>query len=211
MPQILSQIGGAVGGTGGGSSSGGIGSLLNLGSTAYNLYNQYQQKQYQDKLRELSTNPAKFMQFAEGFKQPLAAGLTQGVNNQSQAYLAERGLSDSPQVSQAVESQAIAPYIQQQQNQAVQDAYAALGIGGGAISPQVQQQNSQQNLAQILARLGGGSTQNPNQVFDVGSMQAPIQLGQDFSFDYTPMAPPPQAMDTTQGLQNAYQPNYTAG
>jgi hypothetical protein len=207
MPQILSQVGGAVGGSGGGS-TGGLGSLLGLGSTAYNLYNQYQQQQYQNKLRDLAQNPAKFMQFAQGFEQPLSAGLLQGVNNQTQAYLGSRGLSESPQISQAIENQAIAPYIQQQQNQAVQDAYNALGLGGGAISPATQQQNSQQSLAQILARLQGGNTQNPNQVFDTGSLQAPIQLGDGFSFDYTPTPVSPASMDTTVGLQDAYQPTY---
>lgn len=175
MPQILSQVGGAVGGSGGGS-TGGLGSLLGLGSTAYNLYNQYQQQQYQNKLRDLAQNPAKFMQFAQGFEQPLSAGLLQGVNNQTQAYLGSRGLSESPQISQAIENQAIAPYIQQQQNQAVQDAYNALGLGGGAISPATQQQNSQQSLAQTLSRMGNNQAGTlssinmaPGQIADYGN------------------------------------------
>src|ERR1700731_964960 len=79
--------------------------VAGLGSTAYNLYNQYQQQQYQNQLRSLAQDPAKMNAYAAKFTQPLTAGLQTGVANQTQGYLASRGLSDSPQISEQVEAQ----------------------------------------------------------------------------------------------------------
>jgi hypothetical protein len=128
-----------------------ISPVLSLGSTGYNLYNQYQNQQYQNNLRSFAQDPAKMNAYAAKFTQPLNAGLQTGVANEAQAYLAQRGLSESPQISEQVESQAIAPYIQQNQQQGYQDALQALGLGGGAIPPGQQQQTAQSQLAQILA------------------------------------------------------------
>ena len=128
-----------------------LSSTASLGSTGYNLYNQYKNQQYQDMLRSYAQNPAKMNAYAEQFTQPLNAGLQSSVANQSQAYLAERGLSDSPAISQQVESQALAPYIQQNQQQGYQDALQALGLGGGAIPPGQQQATGINQLAKIFA------------------------------------------------------------
>jgi hypothetical protein len=103
-----------------------------LGSSAYNLYNSYQNQQYQNQLRSYAQDPAKMNAYAEKFTKPLTAGLTNGVTNNTQAYLAQRGLSESPQISQQVESQAIAPYIQQNQQDGYNNALQALNLGGGA-------------------------------------------------------------------------------
>ena len=129
--------------------------LASVGGTAYNLYNQYQQQKYQNYLRDLSQNPEKMNALAQKYIQPLNAGLTTSVGNQAQAYLAQRGLSDSPQISQQVEAQAIAPYIQQNQQAGYQDALAALGLGGGAINPAFQQQSGMEGLAKAFAQLQG--------------------------------------------------------
>lgn len=135
-----------------------VAGVASAGSSAYNLYNQYQNQQYQNKLRSLAANPAAVGQLAAGYTQPLNAGLTTEVANQTQAYLASRGLSDSPQISQQVEAQAIAPWIQQNQQQGYQDALQALNLGGGAIPPQLQQQNSMDALTKAFSQLGGGGT-----------------------------------------------------
>src|ERR1700722_9150635 len=108
---------------------------LQVGSTGYNLFNQWQNQQYQNTLRSDAQNPSKVNALAEQYTQPLTKGLTDSVNNQAQAFLAQSGLSESPQIAQQVESQAIAPYIQQNQQQGYQDAIQALGLGGGAIPP----------------------------------------------------------------------------
>lgn len=103
-----------------------------LASAGSNLYQGYKNQQYQDQLRSLAGDPAKFNAYASKFVQPLNAGLQKGVQNQAQAYAAERGLAETPALSQEIVSQAIAPYIQQNQNQGYQTALQALGLGGGA-------------------------------------------------------------------------------
>jgi len=109
-----------------------IGSITSLGSSAAGLYSGYEQNKYQDMLRSYAGNPQKFQNYAAGFTKPLAAGLVQGVNNQAQGYAAVRGLASSPALEQQIESQAIAPYIQQNQQAGMQEAFQALGLGGGA-------------------------------------------------------------------------------
>jgi len=106
--------------------------LIGAVGTGGGIWNNIQNAQYQNKLRSLAQNPAKMMAYAKGFEQPLQAGLLKGVENQTQGYAAERGLATSPQIQQALVSQAIAPYLQQQQNQALDAAYKSLGLGGGA-------------------------------------------------------------------------------
>jgi hypothetical protein len=103
-----------------------------LASAGSGLYNSYENQKYQDMLRSYASSPSKLQSYAAGFTQPLAAGVSEGVNNQSQAYAAERGLATSPAASQQIENQAIAPYIQQDQQQGYQNALQALGLGGGA-------------------------------------------------------------------------------
>lgn len=168
-------------------------SVANIGSTGYNLYNQYQQQQYQNKLRSLAENPQKMSAYAAQFTNPLNAGLQSGVANQTQAYLAERGLSDSPQISEQVEAQAIAPYIQQNQQLGYQDALQSLGLGGGAINPATQQATSANSLAKLLSslKLGGGSGVNPvifNDLMSSGTVQ-------------------PESID----MSNFYVPDYSVG
>ena len=123
-----------------------------LGSTGYGLYNTYQNQQYQNQLRSYAQNPQKMNQYAAQFTQPLTAGLTTGVENNAQAKLAQSGLSDSPQIAQQVYAQALAPSIQQNQNQGYQNALSALNLGGGA-----QTSNTGTALAKAFSQLGGVS------------------------------------------------------
>jgi hypothetical protein len=141
-------------------------SVASLGSTGYNLFNQYQNQQYQNQLRSMAQDPAKMNAYAAKFTQPLTAGLTTGVANQAQADLATRGLTDSPEISQQVYAQAIAPYIQQDQQQGYQNALQALQVGGGAIPPATQQQNSLAALTKAFSQMGGQGGQAP------GALQA---------------------------------------
>ena len=180
--------------------------IANVGSTAYNLYNQYQNQQYQNQLRSYAQDPAKMNAYAAQFTQPLTAGLTAAVNNQTQAQLAQAGLSESPQIAQTVEAQAIAPYIQQNQQNGYQNALQALQVGGGAIPPGQQQQTAMTALAKAFSQLPGANgaaalkqllqlnqnggqqapslqTSNP----DLGSQTIPDQPIQPFDFgSWTP-------------------------
>lgn len=158
-----------------------LGSITSLGSAGAGLFNSYENNKYQDMLRSYAGSPQKLQSYAAGFTQPLAAGLTQGVNNQAQGYAAERGLASSPALEQQIESQAIAPYIQQQQSQAMQTALQALGLGGGA----------QPNPAGSFGQLGSGiqgllkQFQGSGQQNYTGSAISPVQL------DSTPSQPAP--------------------
>ena len=161
-----------------------------LGSTAYNLYNQYQNQQYQDLLRSYAQNPAKMNAYAEQFTQPLNAGLTAAVNNQTQAQLASSGLSESPQIAQQVEAQAIAPYIQQNQQAGYQDALQALNVGGGAVNPNSQTPNAIAGLAKAFSQLqNAGQGINPAvfaQLMQQGTVQpATVDPGPVYTPDYS--------------------------
>jgi hypothetical protein len=187
--------------------------VAGLGSTAYNLYNQYQNQQYQNQLRSYAQNPAKMNAYAAQFTQPLNAGLTAGVANEAQGYLASRGLSDSPQISQQVEAQAIAPYIQQNQQQGYQNALQALNLGGGAIPPQLQQANGLSALTKAFSQLGApGSSPSPATLQDYlrtfGTQPQQLDPG-----SWNPGAAPPP-IDTSSWNwgsspdMSAFQPDY---
>ena len=117
-----------------------------IASAGSGLYNSYENQKYQNMVRSLSEDPKKMQAYAAGFTKPLAAGTTQGVNNQSQAYAAERGLATSPSAQQQIQNQAIAPYIQQQQSTGMEQAQNALKMGEGG----------QSNPASSFSALGGG-------------------------------------------------------
>ena len=125
--------------------------VAGLGSSAYNMYNQYQNQQYQDKLRSFAQDPTKMNAYAAQFTQPLTAGLQTGVANQAQADLASRGLTDSPEISQQVYAQALAPYTQQNQQNGYSNALQALNLGGGAVSPNNSSANTISSLAKMLS------------------------------------------------------------
>jgi hypothetical protein len=187
--------------------------IAGVGSAAYNLYNQYQNQQYQDTLRQDAQNPAKVTALAQQYTQPLNAGLTTSVNNQAQAYLAQRGLSDSPQISQQVESQALAPYIQQNGQQGYADAIQALGLGGGAVNPNNQAPNSIAALAKMFA----GQQSNPGALNGASALTRLLQLAQPGS-NVMPQTQAPDLGDQsipyqpTQSLDlsSFYVPDYSA-
>ena len=127
-----------------------IGKIVSAGA---GLFENYKQQQYQDKLRDLSQNPAKLNAFAQQFVQPLNAGLVKGTENMAQGYAAERGLAESPALSEEIVAQALGPYIQQNQQQGYQNALQALGLGGGA---------NPQNTGNIFSSLFAGLNSLPD-------------------------------------------------
>lgn len=183
--------------------------IAGIGSSAYNMYNQYQNQQYQNQLRSYAQDPAKMNAYAQQFTQPLTAGLTTGVANQAQSDLATRGLTDSPEISQQVYAQAIAPYIQQNQQQGYQNALQALQVGGGAINPNTQSANSIAALAKLFAGQSGGANPLPPQFTpqQIQQLQGANQPMPDLSaMPFTPVpgygAPP---IDSSMaGLQDSY-------
>ena len=169
-------------------------SIAGLGSTAYNMYNQYQNQKYQNQLRSYAQDPAKMNAYAAQFTQPLSAGLQASVANQAQGDLASRGLSDSPQIAQQVYAQTLAPFVQQNQRIGYQDALQALDLGGGAINPNNNSANSISALAKMLSTLPSNLKRDPSSI---------IQLMQANQVQ-------PEALDQTQFTPD-YQPDYTSG
>ncbi len=169
MSSLLSNLG-KLGGAGGASNTGGtlsdILGAAKIGSTGYNLYNQYENQQYENKIRDLASNPAKLAAYAAQFEKPLTAGLTSAVGNNTQSYLASRGLSSSPQISQEVEAQAIAPYVQQEQQDAYKTALEALQLGEKSVSGSSASGNALSSLSSLLSKLGGSSNQMTGQQFN---------------------------------------------
>lgn len=112
----------------------------------------------QDYLSKLGKDPVAMQAYLRKFQQPLSAGLTQGVGNNVQAFLGERGLSESPTISADVLAQALAPYQQQEQQLAGNEAFNSLGLINTKPSTPA-------NLTSLLASIGNkpsGSTPSPD-------------------------------------------------
>lgn len=73
-------------------------------------------------------SPQDFMAGISGFMRPLSAGLTSGVGNVVQANMAERGLAQSPGIFSEVMAQALAPFQQQTQQDAISAYFKSLGL-----------------------------------------------------------------------------------
>jgi hypothetical protein len=137
--------------------------------------------------------------YAAQFTQPLNAGLTSAVANNTQGYLAEHGLTDSPAISQQVEAQAIAPYVQQNQQAGYSDALQALGLGGGAVNPNTSSANSIAALAKAFAALPGGlKSLSPTMLQQIQNISAPGIIPQG-----TPQGAAPGPIDTS-GMAGDY-------
>lgn len=126
--EALGKIGGFITG------KTGQGLLTGAGSVA-NLLARYKQQQYlnnqikyQKMVQGIVSDPAKLAARARSFESPLNQGLTQSVGNEVQAYNAERGLATAPNIQAAVLAQALAPYIQHNQNTALQAAISSLEV-----------------------------------------------------------------------------------
>jgi hypothetical protein len=126
--------------------------------TAGNIMQQVKANQYRDFVMSLLGNPAKLAALVSKIQQPLNRGLEQSVGNQVQGDLASRGLSQAPGIFAASESQALAPYEQQNQNTALNAIMQALGLPAGTFGAQT-------NLSPLFSSLfqGGKSPLLPAQ------------------------------------------------
>lgn len=121
-------IGGFMTGKGGQGLLTGVGALTNF--LAKKKQNDYLNNQiaYQKMVQGIVSDPAKLMARAKALQSPLDQGLVQGVGNEVQAYNAQRGLSTSPQIQSAVLAQALGPYVQHNQDVALNEALASLQV-----------------------------------------------------------------------------------
>jgi hypothetical protein len=129
MSDVLSMIGTFLG------SSTGKG-LLTAGTAGggliQNILASREAQKKQQFVENLVTNPAKWNAFVASKEQPLAQGLTADIARSTDAYGAERGLGSSPAVMKDVYAEALAPYVQNEQQMAQNAALQSLGIYEGS-------------------------------------------------------------------------------
>jgi hypothetical protein len=148
---ILQSIGG---------SGGALGDILGgakLGLSGFGVVDQIMQaRQRQDMLNRAlayQKDPKRLASLVSGYTKPLDTGLVKGVGNEVQGYLAERGLSQSPSIQSEVLSQSLAPYMQQNQQRALQMALQVMGIPLEALAT-IGPGGGTSGLAGLLATLG---------------------------------------------------------
>lgn len=157
MSQVFSQIGGAFSKNPLGFIGTGVSALSNfLTNRTKNKYLQ-DQINYQKYLRSLASDPAKMSAYVRGFEQPLDQGLVASVNNQVQAFGAERGLSTSPEIMAEIEAQALGPLKQNSQQMAINEALASLGLPAGDPSSALSSTQPFDLTAIMKSLLGGGT------------------------------------------------------
>jgi hypothetical protein len=121
--------------------------------------------------------------------QPLNTGLVQGVENQVSGSLAEQGLSQAPGIQAAVLSQALAPYVQQNQQTALQLVMQRLGLPLSYASTYLGGLPNNSNISPLLALLsksfGTPSPSTPTSPFNYWA-----------ATNAQPRVPPPQTYDT---------------
>ncbi len=82
--------------------------------------------------------------------QPLDRNLTNAVNNQVQGDMASRGLAEAPGIFAATEGQALAPFVQSEQDRALQLVLAKLGLPASTLAALRSGGGGMANLSPLL-------------------------------------------------------------
>jgi hypothetical protein len=131
MSEAISSLGSIFSGGGGGTPSW-MKLLLGGLSGAGEIGNIMADRQRGDLLNKekswMDMTPQALAAKVSAATKPLDAGLTQGVGNVVQGQVGERGLAESPGVYSAVLSQALAPYYQKNQSDALSLILKQMGI-----------------------------------------------------------------------------------
>lgn len=109
-----------------------------------NILEERKRLAYQNFVMDLLSHPEKLAAMAAKIQQPLNNGLIQSVGNQVQGDMASRGLAQAPGIFAAGESQALAPYYQQNQSTALNAVMQSLGLPSGTFQPP-------QNLSSLMS------------------------------------------------------------
>jgi hypothetical protein len=163
---------GSIGDFFGSSGGKGLESLLGLGLTGAGLYGnlsaEHQQQQEENYLKAQQAqlqNPTVLSNEVAAATQPLSRGLTEALTNQVQGTLAESGLAESPGITATALTQAEAPYILQNQQNALQLVLQRLGLpiqyGEAILGNRPQQTNLSPLLALLMRGFPGSSTTLP--------------------------------------------------
>jgi hypothetical protein len=121
-----------------------------------NILEQQKKSAYQNQIMDLMNHPEKLAALVQKMQKPMDNALMQGVTNQVQGSMAERGLSQAPGIFAGSLGQQLAPYEQQNYNTALQSVMQMLGMPAGSFG---QPQNNSGALQMFLKTLkpGGGS------------------------------------------------------
>jgi len=175
MPGGLGGLGQIMGqGSGAGVSQGSLPSwanillpsLFGLG-TAGNIFGDIQKMQEQKRLADyqksiMGMSPQTLSRMVASATAPLSHGLEQAVGNEVQGATAERGLAQAPGIYSANLAQSLAPYYQQNQQQALQEVMQKLQLPLESTPPSFlygQPQDMTNLLMAWLRNMGGGGTQ----------------------------------------------------
>lgn len=146
---------------------------IGLGTSLFGAINQFslagKEKSAMDQSIYYSKNPQAINALVKQFQQPLSSGLTSGVGNVVNASLAEQGLSQAPGIQSQVLSQALAPYQQNSQQMAIEEAFKALGLPIQALQA-IQSTMKPDQLALMLKSILPGQQQSPYPTFGGGSV-----------------------------------------
>jgi hypothetical protein len=116
------------------------------------------EKQMMDQSIYYSKHPEAIAALTKKFTQPLSAGLTSGVGNIVNASMAEQGLSQAPGIQSQTLAQALAPYMQNEQQMGLSEALAAIGLPTQALSSVQSVMNPLQLSASMRGALPGGGS-----------------------------------------------------
>jgi hypothetical protein len=148
------------------------GSMFGAGEIG-NILEEQKRLSYQNFILDLVKHPEKLAAMAAKLQKPLDNALVQGVTNTVQGDLAQRGLSQAPGIFAATESQALAPYQQQNANTALQAVMASLGLPAGTFGAPA---NTSGALQSFLKTLSPGSGGGGGTIADTG-LTPPIDFG----------------------------------
>jgi len=157
---VFSKLIGALGGgTDGGGSPNWMkmltGGMFGAGEIG-NIMEQRKRLAYQNFVMDLLAHPEKLAAMAAKIQQPLSQGLQQSVGNKVQADMAQRGLSQAPGIFAATESQALAPFYEQNQQTAMDAVMKSLGLPSGTFGQPANTSGALQQFLKSFSRSGGG-------------------------------------------------------
>jgi hypothetical protein len=163
------------------------GGLLASGEVG-NILEGEKRSAFQNLLLKYANNPQLLTQMIARATLPLSQALTQSVTNSVQGNVASRGLAQAPGVFAGQETQALAPYVLQNQQNAQNAVLSALGAPAGTFQ---QPSNLTPALAMFMRSLspgqqqGGGitlpgtpgTTSNPQPTFPIDIPSDPMGVG----------------------------------
>jgi len=169
MSDAITSMMGGLGGGGGAAAPGWLQALLGgtagFGEVGNILADIQRSKLLNQEKSWMNMTPQQMAAKVTAATQPLSAGLTQAVGNEVQGEMGERGLAQAPGIFAATESQALAPFYQQNQAQALQLILQQMGIPIQAASLLPGMTNMAPLLALLLRAQGGGGGGNSSLYF----------------------------------------------